>query len=101
MPSPEHEQYQTQLRKALRDLAIDPDLRRKIDQYADAIVVLEHLDLQPAALIITACYAHSPRGGNPWSPLPLFRALLLGHLINQPRFPGLSDALRACRWTAV
>lgn len=96
MPSPEHETYQEQLTDALRQLANDPDLRRRIDQLADVIAVFYHLDLEGAAQILGRCYAASPRGGNPWAPLALFRAVLLGHLIDQPRFPTLSRALRGC-----
>ena len=96
MPSSEHEQYQEQLIDALRRFAHQPDLRRRMDQCADAIAVLYHLDLEAARLIIRSCYAASARGTRPWQPITVFRAILLGHLIKQPRFSSLSAALRGC-----
>lgn len=96
MPSSQHESYQVQLTDALRRLASDPDRRRLIHQYADVIAVLYSLDLEAAEAILRSCYAASPRGGKPWQPVPVFRSLLLGHLIATPSFSMLSEALRGC-----
>lgn len=96
MPSHQHQSYQAQLREALRGLSSDPDRRRLIDQYADIIVIFDNLNLEAAEAILTASYAPSPRGGDPWCPVAILRSLLLGHLIGKPRFPGLSKALRGC-----
>ncbi len=96
MSSPEHAQYQEQLIGALRRLSHDPDLRRRIHHNAHAIAILYTLDLQPAHLIIAPCYATFPRGGCPWQPVAIFRAILLAHLIERPKFAQLSAELRGC-----
>jgi hypothetical protein len=96
VPSSQHESYQAQLTDALRRLASDPDRRRLIDHYDDAIVIFYNLDLEAVEAILASCYARSPRGGKPWEPLAVFRSLLLGHLIAKPRFAALSQALRGC-----
>lgn len=96
MPSPEHQTYQDQLVLALCKLAHEPDRRRCIDNYAVAIVILYHLDLSPATPILEQGYADSPRGSKPWSPLPVLRALLLGHLIGAIKPNDLSQRLRGC-----
>ncbi len=96
MPFPEHSVYQDQLVAALRELAQDPDRRRVIVQLAPVLLVLYHLDLTPALPILATGYALSPRGSKPWSPLPVLRALLLGHLIGAIKPRDLADKLRGC-----
>jgi len=96
MPVPEHEAYQAQLVAALRALARDPDRHRVILQLAPTILVLYHLDLTPAAPILASGYAPSPHGGVPWSPVPMLRAVLLGHLSDCPSLHRLSARLRGC-----
>lgn len=96
MPFPDFEAYRAQLVAALREHALDPDRRRVILQLAPTIAALYHLDLTPAAPILARCYAPSPHGSKPWTPLPMLRSLLLGHLIGCPNPHDLSKRLRGC-----
>lgn len=73
--------YQNPLVTALRELTKDHDRRRGILQRAQPLLLSDHLDLTPALPILEADYASSPRGGTPWAPISVLRALLLGHLI--------------------
>ena len=63
--------------------------------YQEAILILWHLDLEPARPILASCYAKSPRGGKPWDAMIMLRAMLLGLLIGCPRLNAWAHRLRA------
>lgn len=94
MPSPEHTAYQARVLDALRELATDPDRRRDIDRHANAMLVLWHVDLEPARPILELGYRGDRRSEERWCPVVLLRCLLLGALLGCPNPNDLAPELR-------
>ena len=84
MPSPQLDLYQTSLSAALQALADDPDREREIFNYADAVMLLWHLDLEPARPVLEAGYAGDRRSADRWDPVVMLRCLLLAGLVGLP-----------------
>jgi hypothetical protein len=97
MPSPPHEAYQTSIREWIPAHVDEPDVVPLLERYADALLVLHELDLEPARPVLEACYADSPRGGKPRDPIGMLRCLLLAVLVGQPSLNRWVRDLRACR----
>ena len=77
MPSSGHQSYREALQKWIREFSDDSDVRRTLERYAEAVLVLWHLDLEPARPILRRGYAQNPRGSKPRDPVIVLRALLL------------------------
>lgn len=97
MPTPRHEVYCTNLLDRLTVLAKDPDHRDQIEHYAEAAEVLLLLDLEPARARLEAGLAPNPRGGEPRDMVVVWRVMLLGLLIGEPRYNALVRIMRSCR----
>ncbi|MCB9762269.1 MAG: hypothetical protein H6739_20890 [Alphaproteobacteria bacterium] len=59
------------------------------------MTTLWFLELEPARPVLEACYAPSPRGGEPWDPVVMLRCLLLGPLVGEPALNAWGHRLRA------
>jgi len=79
-----HEFYRNSIRKWIRKHGDEPGVRDELSKYADVLLVLWYLDLEPARPTLKACYAPNPRGGDPHDPLVMLRCLLLALLVGQP-----------------
>jgi len=101
MPSPSHEAYRKFVLSWFRIHGHEPDVAETLDKHAEAVLVLWHLDLEPARPILMRGYADSPRGGDPWDPLVLLRCLLLACLVRTPKINPWVDDLKACRVLCV
>jgi hypothetical protein len=97
MPSPSHETYRKSVQTWVGKSRHDPDWVMAFERYAEAAQVLWHLDLEPARPILMQGYAENPRGGRPWDPVVLFRALLLSILVGQPKINKWVKDLKASR----
>ncbi len=97
MPSPGHQSYRGSVLKWFRGHGKEPDVAQTLEQHKDAAQVLWHLDLDPALPTLKECYAPSPRGGAPWDPLVILRALLLSILVGTPRINSWVPQLKASR----
>jgi hypothetical protein len=84
MVSPTHEQYRARLHGWLLSNWADPQVSEAVRRFLGALLVLWHLDLEPAREILTQCYAPNPRGGKPKDPVAMLRALLAMILVEQP-----------------
>jgi hypothetical protein len=85
MPSPSHQAYRTSVLSWFRNHGHEPDVARTLETLAEPMLVLWHLDLEPARPILRRGYAPNPRGGDPWDPLVLLRCLLLAALLGRAR----------------
>ncbi len=95
MPDLSHEQYQNLLRTKLAKLALDPERAPEIDMYAEPILILAHLDLDPARPILERGYGSDRRSDDRWDPVVLLRCLLLGVLINVLSINKLAQEIRS------
>ncbi|MEQ1502368.1 MAG: hypothetical protein ABMB14_09060 [Myxococcota bacterium] len=57
MPFPRHEAYRTYVREWIPAHADEADVVPLLERYADALVVLYELDLEPAREVLATCYA--------------------------------------------
>lgn len=92
-PSPVHKHYTETVTRWLQ--AQPPQWHNAILLYAEAIVVLAHLDLGPALDIVRRCYATRPRGQKPHDPLAMLRACLLMVLSGEVRVDLFVERARA------
>lgn len=97
MPTPRHEAYTTTVISRLNSLVEDPDQCAQIERYAQAAEALLALDLEPARALLEAGFAPSPRGGKPRDPVVVWRVILLGLLIGEPRYNALVATMHASR----
>lgn len=77
MPPPTSSDYLDELRLSLLQLDSTFNGGDALGAGADLLILLAHLDLEPARPILEACYALSPRGGQPWDPVILLRCLFV------------------------
>ena len=84
MPSPGHQAYRKNLAVWIEKHREDQDLVAQLQRLAPVVLVLWHLDLEPARTVLMKGYAKHPRGGHPWDPLVTLRCLLLALLVSQP-----------------
>ena len=101
MPSPGHEAYRNSVLSWCRNHGHEPDIAQQLEQHADAVLVLWHLDLEPARPILAQGYADKPRGGDPWDPLVPLRCLLLAILLGRPRINAWVRELKSNRLLRV
>ena len=101
MPSPSHEAYRKFVLSWFRNHGREPDVAEILKKHAGAVLVLWHLDLEPARPILMRGYADSPRGGDPWDPLVLLRCLMLACLVRTPKINPWVDDLKASRVLCV
>jgi hypothetical protein len=97
MPSSGHHSYREFLQKWITKRREDTDVLRALERYAEALMVLWHLDLEPARPILRQGYAENPRGGKPRDPVIVLRALLLSILVGQPKLNKWVKDLKASR----
>ena len=97
MPSPGHEAYRQSVVDACRVHAQVPDFEEQLQRYQSEALVLWALDLEPARPVLEACYAPSPRGGDPRDPIVMLRLLLLALLVGQASINKWVPDLRASR----
>ena len=97
MPSNGHVAYRSFVEEWIRNRAADRDIVERLRRRAQEILVLLHLDLEPARPILQACYAANPRGGDPWDPVVVLRSLLLAALVRQPSLNKWADDLAGDR----
>jgi len=95
MPDLSHEQYYNLLLTGLAKLDADPTRADEIDMYAEPILVLAHLNLDPARPILERGYGNDRRSVDRWDPIVLLRCLLLGALIGVLSINKLAEMLRA------
>jgi hypothetical protein len=86
--SPLHLSYQTSLASWVRSRGKEPEIRAALEVHQEALLLLWHLDLGPLQDDLRACYAPSPRGGDPWMPTCMLRTLLLAAFIGAPELHG-------------
>lgn len=97
MPTPRHEAYTTTLLDRLTLCVRNPDQRAQVEEYANSAETLLLLDLEPARARLEAGLAANPRGGKPRDVIVVFRFILLGLLIGEPRYNALVQMMRASR----
>ena len=97
MASPEHEAYRNFLIRWSQKHKKDPDIVAGLERYQDALLVLWHLDLEPARPFVEQGYAENPRGGSPWDPITLLRVLLLSILVQRPQINGWVADMKSSR----
>lgn len=85
MPSSGHQSYRDFLRMWITKHRHDPFVLRSLERYSEALLVLWHLDLEPARPILELGYAENPRGAKPRDPVVMLRTLLLSILVVQPK----------------
>jgi hypothetical protein len=93
MPSNGHAAYRSLLEMWIRNHAHVPAIVEQLRRYKVALLVLWHLDLEPARPLLQACYAENPRGGRPRDPVVMLRVLLLQLLVDQPSINEWADDL--------
>jgi len=84
MPSLGHQQYQDSIREWIETCGDQPGVAETLYFYQDTLLVLWHLDLEPARTVLERCWSQNPRGGWPWDPVVKLRTLLLSLLVGQP-----------------
>lgn len=82
---PSHETYRNEVRSWIQAHRDDPSIRSSVEAYSEALLVLWHLDLEPARGILQEGYAENPRGSHPWDPILILRCFLLMLLIKQTK----------------
>lgn len=93
--SPAHSAYRARVVYALSKLG-DPDaVHARLAPYAEALLVLWHLDLEPCRTLLMACRAANAHGSKPWDPVLILRCLLLSMLVGTPALNPWSRRLRA------
>lgn len=97
MPTPRHEAYRDSLAHACSQRAHDDDFVAQLQRYQLEALVLWTLDLEPARRVLQACYAPSPRGGEPRDPVVMLRCLLLAVLVGQTSINKWVPDLKASR----
>jgi hypothetical protein len=97
MPTPEHEAYRNHVLEWSRQNGLEPDVAAALERYAEAALVLWHLDLSPARPFLQQGYADNPRGGKPWDPIIVLRCMLLAILVDQSSLNQWVKDLRASR----
>lgn len=97
MPSSSHAAYRECVRNWSVNHSRDADSVAVLNRYAEAAQVLWALDLEAARPILKQGYADNPRGGKPWDPVMLLRALLLSILVKQPSINKWVKDLKASR----
>ncbi|MFH1130651.1 MAG: hypothetical protein V1754_04910 [Pseudomonadota bacterium] len=75
MPSHGHVAYREFIRQWIAQHRNIRNVNGALERHAEAIMVLWHLDLEPAWPILKQGYANNPRGGKPWDPVVILRVL--------------------------
>lgn len=97
MPSPGHEAYCEFVRQWVRRHENNSEEVKGLERYAEAALVLWHLDLESARPVLKAGYAENPRGSKPRDPVIMLRAFLLSLLVGQPKVNKWAKDLKASR----
>jgi hypothetical protein len=97
MPYNGHAAYRSFVEEWIKNHAADADVVERLRRRAQELLVLLHLDLEPARPVLQACYAANPRGGDPWDPVVVLRSLLLAALVGQPSLNKWADDLAGDR----
>ena len=84
MQSLGHQQYQGSIREWIEMCGNQLGVEEALYFYQDVLLVLWHLDLEPARPVLEQCWAKNPRGGCPWDPVVKLRTMLLALLVGQP-----------------
>ena len=63
MPSLGHQQYQDSIGEWIETCGDQPGVAEALYFYQDVLLVLWHLDLEPARPVLERCWADNPRGG--------------------------------------
>lgn len=92
--SPAHSTYRARLRDALSQLGDPDEVDARLEPFAEPMMVLWHLDLEPCRPILMACRAASPHGSKPWDPVLILRCLLLAALVGIPAINAWAKRLR-------
>lgn len=93
--SPAHSAYRDRVVYALSKLG-DPDaVQARLAPYAEALLELWQLDLEPCRALLMACRATSPHGSRPWEPVLILRCLLLAMLVGTPALNAFAKRLRS------
>lgn len=93
--SPAHTAYRDRVVYALSQLG-DPDaVYARLAPYAEALLVLWHLDLEPCRALLLSCRAASPHGSRPWDPILILRGLFLTMLVETPAINAFAKRLRS------
>lgn len=83
MPSSRHEEYRNFVFNWINNHQKEPEAVAGFENHAEALLLLWHLDLEPARAILMQGYAKNPRGSKPWDPVIILRSLLLSVLLRR------------------
>lgn len=101
MTSPDHDQYRDSLQRWLVAHWADPQFRKTVRRHLGSLLLLWHLDLEPARPTLMQGYAPSPRGGKPRDPVAMLRALLLMVQTGLTSINKWVPEARSCDWLTV